>query len=71
MFTLLIIIPLSILGATSYYKSSNLLKQSLKESSLELTQQINSSIQYYTNAYEESILQMSKDPNVQQITDTS
>ena len=68
MFTLLIIIPLSILGATSYYKSSSLLKQSLEESSLELTKQINSSVQYYTNAYEESILQMSKDPNVQQIT---
>lgn len=67
MFTLLILIPLSILGAASYYKSTKLLKQSLNESSFELTKQINSSIQYYTSAYEESILQMSKDPNVQQI----
>lgn len=68
MFTLLIIVPLSILGVNSYYKSSNLLKQSLEESSLELTKQINSSIEYYTNAYEESIGQLSKDANTQQIT---
>lgn len=68
MFTLLILIPLSILGAASYYKSTKLLKQSFGESSLELAKQINSSIQYYTAACEESILQMSKDPNVQQIT---
>jgi methyl-accepting chemotaxis protein len=67
MFTLLILIPLSILGAASYYESTKLLKQSLEESSFELTKQINSSIQYYTSAYEESILQMSKDSNIQQI----
>lgn len=67
MFTLLILIPLSILGGSSYYESTTLLKQSLEESSLGLTKQINSSIQYYTAAYEENILQMAKDSNIQQI----
>lgn len=67
-FTLLILIPLFILGASSYYKSTNLQKQSLRESSFELTKQINSSIQYYTSAYEESILQMAKDSTIQQIS---
>ncbi|KZL89560.1 methyl-accepting chemotaxis protein [Clostridium magnum] len=68
MFTLLILIPLFVLGASSYYKSTNLQKQSLRESSFELTKQINSSIQYYTSAYEESILHMAKDSTIQQIS---
>lgn len=67
MFMLMIIMPLTISGIMSYNKSSKLLKQSLQESASELVKQTNTSISYYTTAYEESILQVSKDPNVQQI----
>ncbi len=70
MFILLIIIPLSILGINSYLKSSKIVKQSVQESALEIAKQTNTSIKYYTNSYEESILQMSKDPNIQQIVTT-
>lgn len=67
MFALLIIITLTISGISSYYKSSELLKQSFKESSLELTKEINKSIKYYTSGYENGLIQISKDQDLQQL----
>jgi methyl-accepting chemotaxis protein len=56
------------LGISSYLKSSSIMRETLKETTLELTKQTNTAIENYTKGYEESIEQMSKDPNVQQVT---
>lgn len=74
MFITLTMTSMLILGIASYLKSSSIMKTTLKESTLELTTQTNSSIDNYTKGYEETIEQMSKDPNVQQVltsTDSS
>ena len=67
MFILLTLTSMLVLGVFSYLKSSSIMKENLKESTLQLTMQTNTSIENYTQGYEESIAQMSKDPDVQQI----
>ncbi len=66
-FILLISIPLSIVGGTSYFKATNTIEENMKENSLQMAGQIRSNINNFIKSYEESSIQMSKDPNVQRI----
>lgn len=67
MFIILITIPVVISGAASYLNANKILKQNLKGSTLETIKQTKQSIENYATAFEQSAIQMSKDPNVQQI----
>ncbi|EOD00290.1 HAMP domain-containing methyl-accepting chemotaxis protein [Caldisalinibacter kiritimatiensis] len=60
-----VVIPLLILGSSSYLTSVQLFKQSLKESSLEVVKQAKQSIMNYLIGIEESVSMISNDPNVQ------
>jgi methyl-accepting chemotaxis protein len=66
-FSLLITLPLSVLGGISYFKSKNILKENLQETNAELLKEIEQSIQYYTESFEGIVSQMSKSANVQQV----
>lgn len=68
MFIILITIPVIISGATAYLKANNILKENLKGSTLETIKQTKQSIENYVTSFEQSGIQMSHDPNVQQIT---
>lgn len=65
MFILLITIPVLISGMTSYLKANNILKQNLKNSTLETVNQTKQAIINYTTSFEQSATQLSIDPNVQ------
>ncbi|WP_432405015.1 methyl-accepting chemotaxis protein [Wukongibacter sp. M2B1] len=67
MFAVLITIPLLALGTFSYIKSIDVLEENLKTSSIQLVNEIKGSINNMMKGYEESIVQMSLDPNVQQV----
>lgn len=65
--TVLILLPLAILGVTSFLKSSAIMEEALKSANMEAVEQVQQSILYYKNQYDNSALQMSKDNNIQQI----
>ncbi|MCT4618944.1 MAG: methyl-accepting chemotaxis protein [Marinisporobacter sp.] len=65
-FILLITIPLLTLGMTSYEKSVKIMEENLKDSSLRLIKEIKTSINNEMHGFEESIVQMSYEANVQQ-----
>ena len=65
MFVIVIIVPLVIMGLTSYSKSNKLMEVNSNSSNLELAKQASASINFYTKGYEEALTQMSKDANVQ------
>ncbi|WP_291570880.1 methyl-accepting chemotaxis protein [Clostridium sp. UBA4548] len=65
--TVLILLPLAILGVTSFLKSSAIMEETLKSANMEAVEQVQQSILYYKNQYDNSALQMSKDSNIQQI----
>lgn len=65
--TVLILLPLAILGVTSFLRSSAIMEEALKGSNMEAVEQVQQSILYYKNQYDNSALQMSKDSNIQQI----
>jgi methyl-accepting chemotaxis protein len=67
MFIILITIPVVISGAASYLKANKILKDNLKGSTLETINQTKQSIENYVTSFEQSAIQMSQDPNVQQI----
>jgi methyl-accepting chemotaxis protein len=67
MFIILITIPVVISGAASYLKANKILKDNLKGSTLETIKQTKQSIENYVTSFEQSAIQMSQDPNVQQI----
>jgi methyl-accepting chemotaxis protein len=67
MFIVLITIPVLISGTASYLKANNILKENLKGSTLETIKQTKQSIENYATSFEQSAIQMSQDPNVQQI----
>lgn len=67
MFILLITIPVLISGMASYSKANNILKENLKGSTLETIKETRQAIENYTTSFEQSAVQMSRDPNVQQI----
>ncbi|WP_099187160.1 methyl-accepting chemotaxis protein [Tepidibacter mesophilus] len=66
-FILLITMSLSALGITSYFKSTVILKENLKDNSFQMIQQIQENITTFIEENEFNIIQMSHDPNVQQI----
>ncbi len=66
-FILLIGIPLSILGVSSYLKATKTIEDNMKSNSMEIAKQIKENIITFIEDYEESAFQMSRDPNVQQI----
>ncbi|MCB2289564.1 methyl-accepting chemotaxis protein [Clostridium sp. CS001] len=68
MFIILITIPVFISGAASYLKATDILKENLKVSTLETINQTKQSIENYVTAFEQSTIQMSQDPNVQQVS---
>jgi methyl-accepting chemotaxis protein len=68
MFIILITIPVIISGAAAYLKANNILKENLEGSTLETIKQTKQSIENYATSFEQSAIQMSHDPNVQQIT---
>lgn len=71
-FILLILIPLASLGINSYIKSSNIMKEYMKDTNVQSVKQTKQSIEYYKSEYNNSMNQMLKDPNIQQINnDTS
>ena len=67
MFIILITIPVVISGTASYLKANKILKENLKGSTLETINQTKQSIENYVASFEQSAIQMSQDPNVQQI----
>lgn len=67
MFVVLITIPLLALGTFSYMKSVATLEENLKTSSLQFVKETEDAINNLMKGYEESAIQMSYDPNVQQI----
>lgn len=67
MFILLITIPVLISGIASYSKANNILKKNLEGSTLETVKQTKQSIENYVTSFEQSAIQMARDPNVQQI----
>ncbi|MBF8982349.1 methyl-accepting chemotaxis protein [Lutibacter sp. B2] len=69
MFILLIGIPLSIVGISSYEKSVEIMEMNLKNSYIEVLNETEASINNFLIGYEESVVQMSYEPNVQQIID--
>ncbi|MCB2296954.1 methyl-accepting chemotaxis protein [Clostridium tagluense] len=68
MFIILITIPAFISSMASYSKANNILKENLKGSTLETVKQTKQAIQNYANSFEQSAIQMSYDPNIQQIS---
>lgn len=71
-FILLILIPLASLAINSYLKSSNIMKEYMKDANVESVKEIKQSIKYYKSGYDNTLAQMVKDPNIQQInTSTS
>lgn len=68
MFIILITIPVFISGTASYLKANSILKENLKGSTLETIKQTKQAIENYATSFEQSAIQMSHDPNVQQIT---
>ena len=68
MFILLITIPVLISGMASYSKANNILKENLKGSTLETVKQTKQAIENYATSFEQSAVQMARDPNVQQIS---
>ncbi|MCY6484569.1 methyl-accepting chemotaxis protein [Clostridium aestuarii] len=71
MFILLISIPLFTLGTMTHIKSKKVLKSDLEKSTLEIITQSKSSINNYLKGYENSLKQMSYEPNIQQILNRS
>ncbi|WFD11741.1 methyl-accepting chemotaxis protein [Tepidibacter hydrothermalis] len=66
-FILLITISLSTLGITSYVKSTAILEENLKDNSFQMVKQIEENMVTFIEENEFNIIQMSKDPNVQQV----
>ncbi|SHH18178.1 methyl-accepting chemotaxis protein [Tepidibacter thalassicus] len=69
-FTLLISIPLGVLGVNTYLKSTSILENQLKEDSFEMVKQIKENIVTFIEENEYNIIQISRDPNVQRILST-
>lgn len=67
MFIALITIPLMVLGAISYNKSIDIIEENLKVTSLQLVKEISEAVKNFNKGFEDSIRQLSLDPNVQQI----
>lgn len=67
MFMILITVPVIISSTASYLKANKILEENLKESTLETINQTKQSIENYVTSFEQSAIQMSQDPNVQQI----
>ncbi|SHJ48388.1 methyl-accepting chemotaxis protein [Tepidibacter formicigenes] len=69
-FILLITIPLSTLGISTYLKSTSILENQLKDNSFEMVKQIKENVTTFIEENEYNIIQMSRDPNVQRILAT-
>ncbi|MEJ8554470.1 methyl-accepting chemotaxis protein [Tepidibacter sp. Z1-5] len=66
-FILLITMSLSALGITSYFKSTAILKENLKDNSFQIVKRIEENMATFIEENEFNIIQMSRDPNVQQV----
>ncbi|WP_176461936.1 methyl-accepting chemotaxis protein [Anaeromicrobium sediminis] len=66
-FVLLIAIPLMTLGFMSYEKASDIMEQNFKQTTLQMTNEIKESINNMMYGYEESMIQMSHEANVQEV----
>ncbi len=66
-FVLLLALPLSTLGISSYFKSTKVLEKNLQKSSKEVANQVKEGIKEFIVANEESMNHMSNDPNVQRV----
>ena len=67
MFVVIIIVPLSILGTSSYLKSVSVLEENLKKDTTQLITQVEKTILTYLEGLEDSLVMMANDPNVQLI----
>ncbi|MFD3158326.1 methyl-accepting chemotaxis protein [Haloimpatiens sp. FM7330] len=64
---LLVFTSLSVLGIMSTFKTRNILKSDLENSTLEMVKQNKSTISYYLKNYEDALKQMSHEANIQEI----
>ncbi len=65
--TVLILVPLAILGVSTFFKSSAIMEESIKNGNVESVRQIQQSILYYKDQYDNAVSEMSKNSNVQQV----
>lgn len=68
-FIMLILIPLTVLGVSSFLKSSFIMEETIKARNLESVAQIQQSIEYYKAEYDNAIAQTIKGSNIQQIVE--
>lgn len=68
-FIMLILIPLTVLGVSSFLKSSFIMEETIKVRNLESVAQIQQSIEYYKAEYDNAIDQILKGSNIQQIVE--
>lgn len=61
----LIIIPISVLGLTSYNSAKNVLSSELKKNSMQIAERLNSSIETFLISNEENINMLSKNANIE------
>lgn len=67
MFILLITIPLVFIGINSYTKATKIMEKTYKSSTLEIIKQAKGTLNTYLHGYEESLMQMASENNVQQV----
>ncbi|WP_099188480.1 methyl-accepting chemotaxis protein [Tepidibacter mesophilus] len=70
-FILLISISLCILGITTYYKANFILQDKLKDTSKQLSKQIEENISTIIQENQSNLVQMSRDPNIQRLAENS
>ena len=67
MFVFMIIVPLSVMGISSYFRANSLMNDTVKNYNLELSRQASNYIDNYTKAYEEALTQMAQDNDIQNV----